>query len=258
MPLIIGEFDASPTNCEAAARWKYTDYFVRQAASLNTSVVIWDNGIDHFDRVARTWRDPTSISILMNAVKGVPNSLADSTTDLSAPTQSSSAFIFHRVGDTVDDQALPFILHGNELTSIELSSGTRLTSPADYTVSGPVVTFKSAFLAKYVSPTASPGVKANLTLAFSGGAPLLVEIVQWNTPTLSSSSSKAAAGADLSIPIAYQGLNKPAAVRVVESDGTILADTWTKWLGPLQQGRAVSSPFGYPFTTTVGIIALSV
>ena len=31
-----------------------------------------------------------------------------------------------------------------------------------------------------------------------------------------------------------------AAVRAQALDGTILFDDWTQWLGPLQQGRAVS------------------
>ena len=33
----------------------------------------------------------------------------------------------------------------------------------------------------------------------------------------------------------------PAAVRALESDGTILFDDWTQYLGPLQQGRMTYS-----------------
>jgi len=240
VPLIIGEYDASPTNCEAAARWRYTDNFIREATAKNTAVMIWDNGLDHLDRHSRTWRDPTSISIIMNAVQGVPNSLPDSTTDSSATTQFSSAYIYHKVGDPVKDETVPLLLNGNILTAIRVDNGTALHMPSDYSTEGSTITFTAAFLSRYLSPTSSPGSKANITLAFSRGASFDIEIVQWDVPLLSSSSSKAIAGSDLNIPIVYKGLRKPAAVRIVEQGNTPLFDTWTQNLGPLQRARGVS------------------
>ncbi|GKT39831.1 endoglucanase B [Colletotrichum spaethianum] len=237
VPLIIGEFDASPLNTELAARWKWTDYLVRTAAGLNTAVVIWDNGLDHLDRDAHVWRDPTSISILNNAAKGTKNSLPDSTVDASATTQSSSAYVFNKVGSTPGDQALPWLFNGNTLKTIKSNSGATLVVDKDYTVSSSAVTIKALFLAQYLTPTAAPGSKANLTLTFSAGATSQIEIVQWDVPTLASTSSKAVAGADLNIPITYKGVKIPAAVKALSSDGVYLFDDWTQYLGPLQQAR---------------------
>ncbi|KZL80113.1 endoglucanase b [Colletotrichum incanum] len=237
VPLIIGEFDASPLNTEPAGRWKWTDHLVRTAAALNTAIVIWDNGLDHLDRDAHVWRDPTSISILNNAAKGIKNSLPDSTVDASATTQSSSAYVFNKVGSTSVDQTLPWLFNGNTLKTIKSSSGATLVVEKDYTVSSSDITIKASFLAQYLTPTAAPGSKANLTLTFSAGATSQIEIVQWDVPTLASTSSKAVAGADLNIPITYKGVRAPAAVKALSSDGVYLFDDWTQYLGPLQQAR---------------------
>ncbi|RYP59055.1 hypothetical protein DL769_008704 [Monosporascus sp. CRB-8-3] len=239
VPLVLGEFDASPLNTEPAARRRYTDLVVRTAAALNTAVMIWDNGLDHLDRGTHTWKDPHSLSILMNAAEGTPNSLADATTDAYATSQSSSAYVFHRVGDAVEDYTVSLLLNGNTLDSIAVdgSDGETLAAGADYsaTADGEVM-FTVEFLGRHVSAAADaePGSKANLTLSFSAGATAGVEIVQWDVPVLESSSSKAVAGADLLIPITFKGLKYPAAVKMLRSDGVYLFDDWTQYLGPLQ------------------------
>jgi endoglucanase len=46
VPVVIGEYSASPTNCEAAARWKYHQFIWQTAAKYNQSVFLWDNGLD--------------------------------------------------------------------------------------------------------------------------------------------------------------------------------------------------------------------
>ncbi len=240
VPIIIGEFDASQTNCEPSARWRWFDHFVRQAKAVNTAFMIWDNGMDQLDRATHTWRDQVGIDIIMNALNGTPNSLPDGTTDGTATSQSSSAYIFHKVGTPVTGQELRFLLNGNTFGSIKLAHGkAALSSLSDYAINGSTVTFRSTFLDDYVSETAAPGSKTNITLSFSRGAALNVEVVQWDVPQLGSTSSKAVAGSDLKIPIKYKGIPKPAAVKAMRSDGTYPFDSWTKGLGPLQQARAV-------------------
>ncbi|TPX17621.1 uncharacterized protein E0L32_012066 [Thyridium curvatum] len=236
VPLVIGEYDAFPQQCETAARHKWLDFVTRQAAARNTSVMVWDNGDAYLDRAASKWRDPVGIDIMIDAAKGISNTLAESTVDPLAPTQSSSAYIFHRVGEDVTDQTVDLQLNGNALVKIEAGTGEALQS-ADFSISGSSVVFKAGFLSKYLSPTAEPGSKANLTLTFSAGAPVQVEIVQWDTPELATTSSVAVAGADLKIPVTFKGLSRLATVKMVEIDGTYLFDEWTKWLGPLQQAR---------------------
>jgi endoglucanase len=240
VPLILGEYDASPTNTEPAARWKYHDQLIRSAAKYDISTIIWDNGLDHLDRTTSTWRDPTSISIINNP--SAQNSLPDSTEDAAATSQWTSAYIFHKVGTDVTDQTLPFLFNGNTLTSITDSKGSTLKQGADYTVSGSDITFKAPFLSTYISASTTPGIIADLTLKFSAGASPIIQIVQWDTPSLSSTSAAASSvsGSDLSIPITWKGIPKPAAVKVLTKSGRFLFDDWTQWLGPLQQARSVS------------------
>ncbi|KAH8888445.1 glycoside hydrolase [Thozetella sp. PMI_491] len=232
VPLLIGEFGANINPNEPAARWKYIDYFVREAKSLATSVMLWDAGAN-----ALAWGDPTSINIIKSAALGIPNSLPDSTSDASASSQFTSAYIFHRAGDAVLDYDLPFIFNNNSVSSITLTGGPSLSLSADYTISGSNITFKSSLLSKYISGPTEPGVVANFTVYFSAGASIPVQLIQWDTPTLSSVGSQAVANADLRIPVQYKGLHQLAAVKMVLSDGVYLADDWTMWLGPLQQAR---------------------
>ncbi|GAP86404.1 putative endoglucanase B [Rosellinia necatrix] len=236
VPLVLGEFDASPISTEPAARRKYMDLVVRTAKELNTAVMVWDNGLDHFDRNAKTWKDPQSLEILLNAAAGVSNSLAAFTTDASATTQSSSAYVFHKVGDTVADQTVSISLNGNTLKSIATEDGKALDASADYTASSSgSITFKSSFLSTYFSSSGgAAGSKANLTLTFSAGATAAVELVQWDVPRLGSASSTAVSGADLRIPVTWAGVRQPAAVKMRRSDGVYLFDDWTQYLGPLQ------------------------
>lgn len=204
---------------------------------------MWDNGQDHLDRTTGVWRDPSAIDIIMDATSGITNSLPDSTEDPSATTQWSSAYIFHKYGDPVSDQSLPFLFNGNSVSSISASDGTKLTPETDYVVAGSNITFKASFLSKYLSSTTAPGILANLTVSFSAGASEVIQLVQWKTPSLSSTSVAASAvnGSDLYIPITWGGIPKPAAVKAVEANGEYLVDSWTEYLPVIQQGRTVSS-----------------
>lgn len=241
VPLYIGEFDASPTNTESAARWKWFDYFTRSAQSIGAAVVLWDNGLDHLNRDTGVWRDPTAISIVDNAIADVANSLPDSTVDASAEEQFTSAYIFHRVGNNFTDQELPWLFNGNTLSSVSTSDGTELTSGTDYTVSDSAITFASSFISSVISANSSAGVAETLTLSFSAGADVTVEVVQWATPVLASTSSTAVSGSDLAIPVEWQGLDRLATVKMITESGVYLVDDWTQYLGPLQQARGVST-----------------
>lgn len=210
------------------------DTVVRKAKELNTAVIVWDNGLDHFDRTTKKWKDPQSLEILLNAAQGISNSLAGYTTDASATEQSSSAFVFHKVGDDVTDQKISISLNGNTLKSIATEEGTALDPSTDYTSSGGDITFTSSFLSTYFTSSGTPGSKVNLTLTFSAGATAAVNVVQWDVPKLGSTSSKAVAGADFRIPVTWAGVNQLAAVKMLREDGVYLFDDWTQYLGPLQ------------------------
>ena len=242
VPLIMGEWDANPS-CEQAARWKYFDYLIREARLYKITTFMWDAGSDLLNRTANTWTDPVAHSILINAAAGTNNSLADSTEDPNARTQQSSAYIWHRIGTTVNDTSLPYLWNGNTLKSITGPAGT-LIQGRDYTVSGSNITYKASFLSRYFSTSASPtpGQKALLTLNYSHGSPLYAKLIAWDTPILATTTASASSVGtnDLYIPITYKGLAQVAAVQATTEDGTFLFDSWTQYLGPLQQGRATS------------------
>ncbi|KAL3476477.1 glycoside hydrolase superfamily [Aspergillus californicus] len=244
VPLILGEYDASSANTEPAARWKYFDHVQHVAAELGIATIMWDNGADHFDRTIGEWRDPVTPEIVVGTTEATSNSLPDSTEDASATEQSSSAYIFHRVGTQVTSQTLPYLFNGNTLVSIADSTGTVLSSGSHYSVSGQNIVFTASYLSTKYTASSAAGVVDTLTLTFNGGASSpRIEIVQWAPPVLSSSSAVASniAGADYSVPITWKGLPTLAAVKALTTSGVYLFDDWTQWLGPLQQARATYS-----------------
>jgi endoglucanase len=239
IPLMIGEWSASPVATETAARWRYFDFFIRTAAKYNTSTVLWDNGADFLDRATHLWRDPVAQDIYRNAVKGIPNALPDSTTDGSI-TQQSSAYIYHKKGTNITDTTLGFRFNGNKLNKniVLASSNKPLNQGRDYTLSGESITFKAPFLSSVFTPNSQTGSLTNLTLSFNRGAALTVNMLQYTTPDLPTTSSKLpATSSDLLVPLTWSGQNRPAAIKAVKSDGTFLVDDWTQYLPALQQGR---------------------
>lgn len=238
IPTFVGEWDASPLNTEAAARWKYKDFFVNLVRQYGFSQIVWDNGLDHFDRTTNTWRDPVAVDIILKGTAGIKNSLPDSTTDQSATSQTSSAYLFHKVGDPVIAQSVSYTLNGNTLSSIKNKAGTTLTS-SQYSISSTgVLTFTSAYLSTLYSSTTAAGIKETLSLTFSAGASLALTIVQYGTPTAPTTSfALSTLSGDTTIPLNYQGLPVIAAIKALKADGTYLTDDWTQYLGPLQQAR---------------------
>ena len=218
-----------------------TTSFLQMARKYNTVPMLWDSGADFLDRAAHIWRDQVAINILMNGTAGVANSLPDSTENGTATRQRTGAYIFHQVGTAVTDQTLPFLLNGNTLKSIS-SPSKKLTANIDYIVGGSNITFKASLLSAFVSSTTTPGSTVNLTLTFSAGANLLFNIVQWDVLVLGSTSA-AVSGSDLSIPITWKGIGKPAAVRALESNGTYLEDTWIVYSGPSASCKFTGAEF---------------
>jgi endoglucanase len=245
VPAFVGEWDSSTTNNEEAARWKYFDYFIRTANSFKYSTILWDNGLDQFNRSSDTWYDPIDADILFAAVSGITNTLADSTTDPSATSQNSSAYLFHKVGDPVVAQSVPYLLNGNTLKSINTATGKPL-SPTQYSMSSTgSLTLSASYLSTLYTTTATAGIKETLTLTFSAGSPLTLTVVQYATPIIPTTSYVVDPSADLYIPVTYQGLPQVAAVKAMNADGTYFIDSWTEYLGPLQQARWTYGDWGW-------------
>ncbi|KAI4593289.1 hypothetical protein KJ359_009820 [Pestalotiopsis sp. 9143b] len=245
IPIVIGEWLVSPVTTEPAGRWRYYDYLTQMAVKYGFATIIWDSGADHLDRSTHTWHDPTSLSIHFNALKSITNSLPDATVDSSQATQFTSAYIFNKLKAVVQDYSLPFVLNGNSVSSVADSSST-LAKNTHYYLEGNNVTFSASYLANYFS-SSSTGILGTITITFSAGAAIPVQIVQWDTPVATSSSAQAVAGSDTTVAITWNGVGRPAAVGAYKSDGSFLVDDWTIYLGPLEQGRTT---FGAQWTYT--------
>ncbi|KAH7116443.1 putative extracellular endoglucanase [Dactylonectria macrodidyma] len=236
IPIVLGEWLVSPIHSEPAARWKYYDFISRLCLEYGLSPIIWDTGNDHVDRSSSTLRDPTGLGFHMSALSGAINSLADSTTDASSESQSSSAFVFHQVGDPIIQQTLPWLLNGNHVASISDTLG-ELTEMDDFTVDEQGIQLSASYLARYFDTTSSTGVKTTLSISFSEGAAVSVQLVQWSPPGAPVAQSKAPVGDSLRISVDWHGVAKPAAVAAFKADGTPLVDEWTTVLPSLRRGR---------------------
>ncbi|PMD63069.1 glycoside hydrolase family 5 protein [Hyaloscypha bicolor E] len=236
VPAFVGEFGASPVTTEPAARWKWFDFIARTAKSFNYPLILWDSGADDFNRPANTWNDPVTLDVWFNAAAGINNTLADSTTDPQATSQITGASLFHKVGEPVYSQSVTYLMNGNTLTSVKTSAGTALSS-SQYSMPGGTLTLSETYLATLYNLTSTPGIKETLTLTFSSGTSLTLQIVQYSTPTMATTTYKIDTSTDLQMPITYAGLPVVAAVKAILTDGSFLVDDWTKYLGPLQQGR---------------------
>jgi len=243
IPLLVGEWSASPFSTEKGARWKYFDFFIRTAAKYNVSTILWDNGLDYLDRAAHKWRDQVIPQIYMNAYRGLSNSLPDTTTNDTSDEQYSSAYIYHRTGENLTDQRLPFLLNGNILENV-LWKNNSLLVETDFTFKSQPdsIVFKKSLLSTIFGASSGTGVKAELTVDFNEGANIQIQAVEWDKPVLARNATKVVAGKEIFIPITWKGLDSVAAVKAIKSDGSILVDDWTQWLPPLQQGRLVSVP----------------
>jgi endoglucanase len=248
VPLIIGEFGIGIPQTEPAARWKYYDFVVNSAYESNTSVALWDAGSSFAPNTAIPYPDPTDLDIIIHAAKGIKNAVPDSTEDSSAPSQWSSAQLFHKLGDPFQDTDLPFVFQGKNLVSISCSDGpcnATLRKNVDYRVNSQNITFTKSFMATVMSSGSSqPGLKANMVFHFDqGAADLRIPAYLWSTPTLAFNSitvTNASAQNDLWIPVTYAGMHKVAMGRAQLTSGDYLVDTWTQWLGPLYKGAIVS------------------
>ncbi|EPS41012.1 hypothetical protein H072_5096 [Dactylellina haptotyla CBS 200.50] len=259
IPTFVGEWNASPKNVERAAGWRYYDAFTKLCNKYGFSHIIWDAGNDNLNRITNTWFEPASQSILMNAVAGNTNVLADSTLDGGATTQFSSAYIFHKVGDAVTDKTATYINTNGAPISVKTSTGVDLLASgqvgysAGSTPSTGVLTVKQSYFATLIGSNTAPGVLETLNIAWGAGEELTLKIVLYKAPTVSNPTIPMQTSGDLHIPVQYAGLPFPAAVYGEYDDAarTYVSDDWTVWLGPLQKGRWVSGNWGYDSSSLI-------
>jgi endoglucanase len=242
----MGEWGMAGTT-EPGSRWRWIDTLIRKAAKYNTTTLFWDNG-DQFDRTLRKWQDQTALGVLINAQKGIINSLPVTTEEAINSTtaaQSTSAYLFtqkNRLTPLKEDRILHFHFNGNTVKRIKDSKGRELLLGSEYRV-GPAETIRipQEVVARYFT-NQTAGVKERLTIEFSAGASLEIPIVLWEKPSIDTihDISYVPVGKDHEIPVTFKGLHRVAAVRAIyKESGKPLVDDWTQHLGPLQAGYLV-------------------
>ncbi|KAF7548056.1 hypothetical protein G7Z17_g7305 [Cylindrodendrum hubeiense] len=248
IPVIIGEWLVSPVHSEPAAMWRYYDLLARTSLEYGFAPIVWDTGNDILNRATHALFDATSIDIHLHALEGIENSLPDSTTDNSSTSQFSSAFAFHRIGDVIEDQTLPFSFNGNTVTSIIIDDEV-LSQGSDYSIVNNGIKFHSSFLSSYFESSNAVGVQAIASVTFSAGATIPIQLVLWDSPTVPVSSSVATVGSEVPVTVNWKGFGRPAAVAAFKADGTPLVEEWTIYLPPLGRGRTI---FGAQWTWNWG------
>jgi endoglucanase len=252
VPIIIGEFGIGTAQTEPAARWKYYDFVVNSAYNSTTSVMLWDASGSFAPNTTTPYGDQTAMDIIIHAAKGVQNALPDSTENGNDASYWSSAQLFHKLGDPLQDTNLPFLWNNKTLTSISCSDGPcqrRLRRNIDFTTNAQNITFTKSFMSSLFGGDNEPGLKANMVFHFDkGAADLHIPAYLWSTPKLAVANvtiTNATAQNDLWVPIMYAGMSEVAMATAQMVNGTYLVDSWTQWSGPMIKGTAVSSDPGH-------------
>lgn len=227
MPVIIGEYGTLALGTvEKHSKWVYFDRFVRAAHKYGMAAMVWDIGIDHFDRANEVWIDPVNRDIILHASKGISNSFVD------------KASLYFKEGTDITDQILHLELNGNQLAGV-FDGSVKLREGTDYTLDGSAVTLKREYLSSRIRDF---GVQATLRFTFTRGADQLLDFIKYKTPKLAATEVtivKGAATEDLKIPALFNGTSL-ATVTALEMNtiddqtGSPLPmpvkDEWTNWM----------------------------
>jgi endoglucanase len=248
IPIILGEFGIGTPQTEPAARWKYYDFVVNSACNSTTSVMLWDSSGSFAPNTTTPYGDPTAMDIIIQAAKGVHNALPNSTENGNDPSYWSSAQLFQKLGDQIQNTNLPFLWNNKTLTAISCSDGPcqpTLRNGIDYTTNSQNVTFTKSFMSSLFPSGAQPGLKANMVFHFDqGAADLSIPAYLWSKPSLTTTNlaiTNATAQNDLWIPFKYAGLPKVAMATAQMFNGSYLVNSWTQWSGPMIKGTAVGT-----------------
>ena len=173
------------------------------------------------------WRDPTKRDVIVNAAKGVVNSL---------PATGQPAALYQKSGATVASQTIALNLNGNTVSKVSNARGKTLQKGTDYTVSATSVTVSASYLSSVLQGS-TLGVRDTLTIQFSRGASLPFDVRMYGKPTTAQTAITVSnLSQRMAVAINPKG-STLAAVKAVKQDGSFLRNDWTKGLGPLQQGR---------------------
>jgi endoglucanase len=215
IPVILGEygllgFDRHTGTIEQGEKLKFFEYFGFYARQRQITTQLWDNG-QHFGRTSFQWSDPE----LYNMIRS------------SWTTRSGTAsddFVFNARASAITAKSVT--LNPNGASFVAVRQGTTNLAPnTDYTVSGNTLTFTAAALTR-LSGSRAYGVNATVHVHFSTGVPWRINIVTFDTPSLSNASGSTGS---YNIPTQFRG-DQLATMEAKYSDGSNAGpQNWTSF-----------------------------
>ncbi|GGN67695.1 endoglucanase [Actinoplanes lobatus] len=205
IPVILGEygllgFDRHTGTIEQGEKLKFFELFGQQARASGVTTMLWDNG-QHYDRTAGVWRDAELFGQISSSWRTRSGTAA-------------SDLVFVRRSAPVTAQTITLNLNGLGFTHVRLGEATLRRGP-DYQVSGDQLTLTAGLLQR-LTRTEGYGVKAALSLRFSGGVPWRLDVVSSDTPQLSAVTGETSAFA---IPTVFNG-DRLATMTATYADGS--------------------------------------
>lgn len=190
---------------------------VRTARAYNLTTQFWDNG-EHLSRTTFQWVDPVKRDIIINAAKGLPNTL---------PSNGQTQTVYIKSSETIaKTRTIALDLNGNKVTSVVNGAGATLRASTDYTATSTGITLSASYFSSKIPNTSVLGNKDTITVHSSSGPALPFPIVLYDKPTLTGSSAITVTntGSNLNIPFNFKGTTL-AGVKAVGVDGvTYLKD----------------------------------
>ncbi|WP_203825154.1 cellulase family glycosylhydrolase [Actinoplanes palleronii] len=215
IPVIIGEygllgFDRSTGTIEQGEKLKFFELFGQQARVNQVTTMLWDNG-QHLDRSALTWRDPALYDQIRSSWR----------------TRSGTAesdLLFTARSAPIADKTITLNLNGTGFTGL-YQGRTALRRGSDYTRSGDQLTLRSGLLKRLLKDR-SYGVKSTLSLRFDRGVPWRLDVLSYDTPTVSDSTGTTTG---FTVPTAFNG-DRLATMTATYADGSYAGpQNWTAY-----------------------------
>jgi endoglucanase len=192
IPVIIGEYallaydQNRPGIIERGEQLKYFEFLGNYARERKLTTMLWDAG-QFLNRNTLQWRDPELFA-----------QIKSSWTTRSGT--ASSDLVFLPKSSAITARTLTLNPNGTDFQGLWYS-GHELASGSDYTVSGDQLTLTATALTQLAGDRAY-GVDATLQARFSRGVPWRIDVITYDTPTLSDATGNTSAFA---IPTQFRG-----------------------------------------------------
>jgi endoglucanase len=205
IPVIVGEwgllgFDTHTGTVQQGEKLKFFEHVSYYAKEKQLTLQLWDNG-QHFDRQTLQWKDRELYEIMRAGWTGRSGT-------------ASADHIYIQRGAGVTDATLTLHRNGNSFQRLRLGN-TTLTYGTDYTLSGSSIVVHASRLSQIIG-TSGTGVRGDLFVDYSSGAPWRISVIAYQRPILQSTSGSIDTFA---IPTQFRG-DQVATMEATYADGS--------------------------------------